>query len=476
METAVNCKGVSFTYAGAEKAALNVPALTVSPGEFCLVLGKSGSGKSTLLRLLKKEIRPAGLLVGEIGCAAAGYLSQNVEETLVCDRVRSELSFGLTNRGLAPEKIELRVAEIAAYFNLEAKLDRELSTLSGGEKQLVNLAAVMLLEPDVLLLDEPCAQLDPVATERFVQMLRRLHTDFGCSVLAVSHDGEALYEMADSLLVLEDGRLLIKDEKEAAAAFLMRESLPIQAELPAAVRFAGCGFSETDDKSAITDKKETAAALTAKNITFAYTRDRFVLDRLSLTVPQGKITAVIGANGCGKSTLLRLMAGVHKPLYGKVKAQGNVAMLTQNVRDVFTAERAADEVPFGEITDYLEISHLADRHPYDLSGGEAQRLALAKVLARGADIIILDEPTRGFDALLKQKLGALLRDLCKQGKTVLLASHDLSFCGEYADETAFLSGGRIAAAMPTEAMFRALHFYTTPMARLTGGARINEKQ
>ncbi|MBQ9227524.1 MAG: ATP-binding cassette domain-containing protein [Eubacterium sp.] len=463
---AVNCQELTFTYPLAAEPSLQAVSFSVRQGEICLLTGRSAAGKSTLLKLLKKEIAPAGTVTGTVQVSGmVGYVSQHIEESLVCDRVRSELSFGLTNLGRTADEIALATAEIASYFHLENKLDCPLSELSGGEKQLVNLAAVMVMQPSILLLDEPCAQLDPVAAERFLQAVERLNRDFRCTVLLSEHSLPAVFEMADSVLLLEEGRLLYAGEKEAVVRELLQKEPVLRALLPVQYRVALAPTATADQPTTV----DGDVALQAKHLYFAYERGNDVLRDLSLRVFRGKINAVIGANGCGKSTLLKVLSGIKKPYRGKCKTTGRVAMLTQNVYDLFTQDRCADEVPFGALTDFLSISHLAERHPYDLSGGEAQRLALAKVLAREADLILLDEPTKGLDALLKRKLAHLLRQLCQQGKTVLLVSHDLDFVGEVADAVSFMSRGNVLSTGTAPSVFRSLRFYTTSLARLTDG-------
>lgn len=466
-------KSVSFTYPQAAQPALREISFAVSDGEICLLTGRSAAGKTTLLKLLKKEIAPAGAMSGTVTVnGTAGYVSQHVEESLVTDCVRSELSFGLTNLGKTAEEIDLAVAEIAAYFHLEEKLDSRLSALSGGEKQLVNLAAVMLMCPQLLLLDEPCAQLDPIASERFLQIVQRLNSDFGCTVLLSEHSNPAVFAMADRVAVLEEGRLLCADEKETVIRYLDEQQTDLVALLPVQYQLKALQGKKAEPYSF----PAAPTALTAKGIWFAYERGNDVLRDLSLSLFRGKINAVIGANGSGKTTLLKVLAGVRKPLRGKVKTDGSVAMLTQNVYDLFTRERCADEVPFGSLTDSLGISDLAERHPYDLSGGQAQRLALAKVLAREANIILLDEPTKGLDALWKRKLTALLQSLCRQGKTILLVSHDLDFVAETADYISFLSRGQLLKGGTPGSIFRSLRFYTTSLSRLTDGKIVSLRE
>ena len=466
---AVKCKGVSFTYPKCEYPALSGVDFEILRGEFCLLTGASAAGKSTLLKLLKKEIAPAGKLEGEIIInGTAGYVGQNVEENIVCDKVKSEITFGLVNMGMSAEKTELLAAEAASYFNLESKLDIDISALSGGEKQLVNLASVMIMKPDILLLDEPCSQLDPVSAERFVNMVKKLHRDLGITVIVSEHSTDMLFDCADSVILLDSSRMLIKGTGGEVIDFLKSENHKMLAAVPAKYRLGEYSLKEAEPSD---DKCSTV--LEAKNIYFAYKRGEEVLRGLSLKLYGGKINAVIGANASGKTTLLKVISGVCKKHSGKIKTDKTVSMLTQNVYDLFTKERCGDEVSFGEITDYLEIDYIKEKHPYDLSGGEAQRLALAMVLERNADIILLDEPTKGFDAPLKEKLGKLLRELCEKGKTVLLVSHDIDFVGTYCDYCSFLSGGKIIVTDKRRDFFSNLSFYTTSLSRLTKGKCIS---
>ena len=464
---AINCKGVSFTYPDSSEFSVKDISFTINDGEFCLVTGESAAGKSTLLKLLKREIAPAGDLSGELSVnAEVGYVSQNVAESIVCDRVRSELSFGLTNRGMKGESVELLTAEIASYFNLDSKLDSEISELSGGEKQLVNLASVMVMKPRILVLDEPCSQLDPVACERFISMVKRLHRDFRITVIMSEHSTDMLFEYADKILLLDSGRQLSFDTPHNTFLYLKNNDHPMLKAAPLRLRIEN---PDSIKLLQLQSESPSSAVLTAKNICFAYEKGNDILKGVSFSAHEGKINAIVGANASGKTTLLKVIAGVRKQYRGSVKCKKRISMLTQNVYDLFTKETCADEVTFGETTDYLGIDCIKDRHPYDISGGQAQRLALAKVLEKGADVILLDEPTQGLDALLKNKLAALLKSLTAKGKTVILVTHDLDFAGECADYVSYLSGGKIIASMPYNEFFRSLSFYTTSVSRLTMG-------
>jgi energy-coupling factor transport system ATP-binding protein len=473
----VSCKNITFTYPTSKYPALKNVNFSVADGEMCLIIGESAAGKSTLLKLLKKEIAPSGDLSGEIMInGSVGYVAQNVEENIVCDKVRSELSFGLTNLGYDTDKIELLVAETASYFNLENKLDFDISSLSGGEKQMVNLASVMIMKPDILVLDEPTSQLDPVSSQRFIEMIKKLHIDFGITVVISEHCTNSIFDCVDSVMIIRKGELLYKDMPNKAVEYLRENYIQMLDTVPVQMRlFKGISTVQqcrNEIKCKVTSLSDCEVekldkSVSVKGIYFSYKKGFDVLNSLSLNVYKSKINAIVGPNSSGKSTLLKTIAGVHKQYRGKIKIDGKVSMLCQNVYDLFTKDRCADEVEFGDITSYLAIDDIKEQHPYDLSGGQAQRLALAKVISTGADIILLDEPTKGFDPVLKKKLAQILCDLTLNGKTILIVSHDIEFVGEYADYVSFLSRGKIITTAPRRKFFSSLNFYTTSVAKIT---------
>ena len=473
----IKCEKLSFSYPKSDNPALCDVSFSLEKGELCVLMGKSGAGKSTLLKLLKKETAPFGELSGNIEInGRAGYVAQNVEESIVCNKVRAELSFALANEGKSQEEIELAVAQTAAYFNLESKLDYEISALSGGEKQLLNLASVMIDNPDILILDEPASRLDPVSAARFIDFIKKMHRDSGVTIIISEQNADALFESADSVMIIENGKLLIKSDVENTVAYLkssendMLGAVPLQMRLyDGAKTIAKCSeiFKSKNIQPLGESKMQRETALEIKNAYFAYEKGNDVLSALSLKVYKNKINAILGVNSSGKTTLLKVIAGVLKSYRGKIKADGKISMLPQNVFDLFTKEKCADEVSFGETTDFLGISDIKERHPFDLSGGQAQRLALAMVLERNADILLLDEPTKGLDCVLKEKLALLLRELCAQGKTVLIVSHDIEFVSRFCDVASFLSGGKIVATKPRREFFSALSFYTSTAAKIT---------
>ena len=474
---AVKCKSLSFTYPKCEYPALNEVSFSLKKGELCIVMGKSAAGKSTLLKLLKKEIAPFGDICGELEInGKSGYVAQNIEESIVCNKVFAELAFALSNEGKSADEIDLAVAQTASYFNLESKLEFEVSSLSDGEKQLLNLAAIMINNPDVLILDEPTSRLDPVSASRFVDIIRKMHRDFETTIIIAEHNADALFESADSIMILEDSHLLIKDDANSVIAFLKKTNNDMLGAIPVQVRLyngaktiAQCSeiFSAKNINEPEKEELPKETALEIKNVFFAYEKGKDIISGLSLKVYKGKINAVLGPNSSGKTTLLKTIAGVNKAYRGKIKSDGKVSMLCQNPFDLFTKERCGDEVKFGETTDFLEISDIENKHPYDVSGGQAQRLALAMVLEKNADIILLDEPTKGFDCVLKEKLSSLLRELCNQGKTILIVTHDIEFISECCDVASFLSRGRIVATKPRREFFSSLSLYTSTVAKIT---------
>lgn len=470
---------VNFTYALGDRPALNDVSFFVKEGEMCLVIGKSAAGKSTLLRLIKKEIAPAGKLSGKITVPdGIGFVSQNVEESIVCDRVRSELSFGLTNLGLPKEYIELKVNETAGYFNLSSKLDSEISSLSGGEKQILNLASVMITKPQVLVLDEPTCQLDPVWAERFINVIKKLHRDFGTTVIIAEHLLGELYDCTDSVMLVENATVETKTSSEKMIEYLKKSCNPLLESVPLSFRlFDAMGDISLCRKKLtqknlppLRDKNEKGkAAIKAKSLIFSYKKNTQVIKNLSFIAYENKINVILGANSSGKSTLLKLMSGVLKQQYGKIKKDKAVSMLCQNPRDLFTKEKCSDEVQFGELTAFLEIDEIKDSHPYDISEGQAQRLALAKVLQTGADIILLDEPTKALDSAFKQKLASKLESLCDMGKTIVITTHDVNFAAEYGEYISFLSNGEIITTQPKRAFFSSLDFFTSSAFKITHG-------
>lgn len=540
----LSCEHVSFCYPRQTDNAIEDISFSIGEAEFVVLCGQSGCGKTTLLRHFKKNQIPFGTGSGKLyyrgsdletmddreSAARIGFVGQNPDTQLVTDKVWHELAFGLENLGVPGEQIRRRTAEIAQYFGMESWFRRTVSELSGGQKQLLNLASVVIMQPDVLLLDEPTAQLDPIGTGRFLDTLRRLNRDLGTAVLLSEQRLEEVVPMADRVLIMHQGHLVADAVPEQCAAKLEayerdhNEALPIASAMPVAVRvWKACHYRNEASspvsirqgkswladhvrktgqpgepiKSAVSDRHPchtakravSETALFVDRLCFGYQKDQRVLEDFTMRVPKGMLYAVVGGNGSGKSTALKAIMGICKPRRGKVKAAGKIRFLAQNPKSLFTELTAAEELMamllpenggaglkeadrtqrVGETLSYLELTAQREQNPMDLSGGQQQRLALGKLLLTEPDILLLDEPTKGLDGAFKEKLAELLKDLCSKGKTVVLVSHDMEFCARYADQCGLLFDGKLISEGETRAFFRENVFYTTAAQRMSRG-------
>lgn len=540
----LSCEHVSFCYPRQTDNAIEDISFSIGEAEFVVLCGQSGCGKTTLLRHFKKNQIPFGTGSGKLyyrgsdletmddreSAARIGFVGQNPDTQLVTDKVWHELAFGLENLGVPGEQIRRRTAEIAQYFGMESWFRRPVSELSGGQKQLLNLASVVIMQPDVLLLDEPTAQLDPIGTGRFLDTLRRLNRDLGTAVLLSEQRLEEVVPMADRVLIMHQGHLVADAVPGQCAAKLEayerehNEALPIASAMPVAVRvWKACHYRDEANspvsirqgkswladhvrktgqpgepiKSAVSDRHPchtakravSETALFVDRLCFGYQKDQRVLEDFTMRVPKGMLYAVVGGNGSGKSTALKAIMGICKPRRGKVKAAGKIRFLAQNPKSLFTELTAAEELMamllpenggaslkeadrtqrVGEMLSYLELTAQREQNPMDLSGGQQQRLALGKLLLTEPDILLLDEPTKGLDGAFKEKLAEFLKDLCSKGKTVVLVSHDMEFCARYADQCGLLFDGQLISEGETRAFFRENVFYTTAAQRMSRG-------
>ncbi len=540
----LSCEHVSFCYPRQTDNAIEDISFSIGEAEFVVLCGQSGCGKTTLLRHFKKNQIPFGTGSGKLyyrgsdletmddreSAARIGFVGQNPDTQLVTDKVWHELAFGLENLGVPGEQIRRRTAEIAQYFGMESWFRRPVSELSGGQKQLLNLASVVIMQPDVLLLDEPTAQLDPIGTGRFLDTLRRLNRDLGTAVLLSEQRLEEVVPMADRVLIMHQGHLVADAVPGQCAAKLEayerdhNEALPIASAMPVAVRvWKACHYRDEASspvsirqgkswladhvrktgqpgepiKSAVSDRHPchtakravSETALFVDRLCFGYQKDQRVLEDFTMRVPKGMLYAVVGGNGSGKSTALKAIMGICKPRRGNVKAAGKIRFLAQNPKSLFTELTAAEELMamllpenggaglkeadrtqrVGEMLSYLELTAQREQNPMDLSGGQQQRLALGKLLLTEPDILLLDEPTKGLDGAFKEKLAEFLKDLCSKGKTVVLVSHDMEFCARYADQCGLLFDGQLISEGETRAFFRENVFYTTAAQRMSRG-------
>ena len=522
-------KDLTFSYASAKgRHSLENVSLTIEQGEFLVLCGKSGSGKSTLLRQLKTVLTPNGKRTGEIlfrgvplkqvsdreQSEKIGFVMQNPDDQIVTDKVWHELAFGLESLGCDQKTMRGRVAEMACYFGIQDWFHRDVATLSGGQKQLLNLASIMAMQPEVLILDEPTSQLDPIAASDFLNTVRKINTELGTTVIITEHRLEDIFPYADRAVVMEKGRVIADDTPGKVGQLLFEQANPMFAAMPTPVRvYYGAGgtgespltvrqgrswlsrrFPNRPEKDAIAapplPEEVKDPALVLKELWFRYEKDSpDILRGVSAEIPSGSLYAILGGNGAGKSTTLKAISGICRPYRGKVTLFGKpvdkyksselfhgcLAMLPQDPKSLFVkktvredlSEMTRDKSSIERIAALCQITELLDSHPYDLSGGEQQRAALAKVLLTNPRLLLLDEPTKGIDSFFKETFAGILADLKKQGITIVMVSHDVEFCARYADVVSMFFDGQILTTDTPRRFFGANSFYTTAAHRMS---------
>ncbi len=465
-----------FTYANGAVPALRDINLSIEPGSFTLLCGPSGCGKSTLLRLAVPRCAPVGSTVGTLTCGLPderlGLVMQVPDNGLVHRTLIDDLVFSLENAAVPRAQMQARLAETVGYFGLEPLLHRSPDTLSGGQKQLASLAATLMMRPQLLVLDEPTAQLDPLAARDFLAMLQRLHRDFNVTVLMSEHRLDDVLPLADRLVVMRDGTVTADGAVADVLDGVDNDALPT---LPRLSKALGCAVALTPPQAKLTlppvggwptsvrddfwpragDVGGVEAALTVRDVFFGYEKNRPVLQGADLTVDKGRITALLGGNGCGKSTLLRLCAGLEKPQQGKIAALGRVGYLMQQRAAFVLHDTVAKELNHAGAADPALVERcgltpLLDKHPFDLSAGQQLMMILVSLLTAKPDILLLDEPTSGLDRATSMAMAALLRD---SGVTVLAATHDVEWAALVADCCCHVFDGRVTPATPTRTFF-----------------------
>ncbi|MBP3249875.1 MAG: energy-coupling factor ABC transporter ATP-binding protein [Ruminococcus sp.] len=520
MET-LDVRDLTFTYPLCNAPAVSNVSFKVEKGTFNVLCGATGSGKSTLLRLLKREIAPLGEKNGQVffcgtdidslddrkAAACIGFVMQQPEQQIVTDKVWHELAFGLENLGMTSAEISRRTAEVASFFGIGPWYEKETSELSGGQKQLLSLASVLAMQPELLILDEPTAQLDPIAASEFISALKKLNSELGLTIILAEHRLEEVVPICDRLLVMEKGSLIADGAPRQVIAGLASKP-EILCGMPAASRLftqlggkgecpltirEGREFLEKTISGQIQrlNRSETLVsgdkALEFKSVFFRYSKSSpDVLCGLDFSVNTGEIFCILGGNGSGKTTSLAAAAGLIKPYAGTIKVFGKklkeyknrslyrncLAMLPQDVQTVFlknTLREELSDVSCDPKSLPYDITHLLDKHPYDLSGGEQQLAAMAKVLAAHPKLLLLDEPTKGLDPASKGKIIEVIKRLKENGVTICIVTHDVEFAASCADRCAMFFAGRIVSIAPPNSFFSANTFYTTAISRMTRG-------
>ncbi len=535
----IEIKNFNFAYPEAEKKSLDNINLSIKEGTFNVLCGKSGCGKSTLLRQLKTVLASHGEKSGVIfyngikleevdnrtQSSEIGFVLQNPENQIVTDKVWHELAFGLESLGYDNATIRLRVAEMASYFGIHQWFYKNVTELSGGQKQLLNLAAIMAMHPKLLILDEPTSQLDPIAASDFLETVRKINRDIGTTILITEHRLQDVIPYANQVVVMDEGKIIAQGLPREIGEELKQKnhgmflSMPIPMQIYAGVDSKeACPLTVSEGREWMSkivrkpkaqeefnhEENKNPLAIEVKNIWFRYEKDgKDVVRDLSFDVHEGEFFAIVGGNGTGKSTTLSLISRVRKPYRGKILLggkdirrysddelyRGYLGVLPQNPQSMFIKktvredlysiiggkrERKSREYPIEMkkadaiegIVSLTNLSGLLDRHPYDLSGGEQQRLALAKVLLLRPRVLLLDEPTKGLDAEYKEELGGILKKLQEHGITIFMISHDVEFVAEYADRVGLFFEGNIVTSKETRDFFAGNNFYTTTANRM----------
>lgn len=483
----IEAKDYRFYYPGQIEPAIDISACCVEQGTICLLVGPSGCGKTTFLRQLAKEQGFQGKEEGSLvnGAAGTAYVWQDPENQIVTDSVSYEIVFGQENAGVPVEQMKRRLAEVVTAFGLENLTERDTMDLSGGEKQILNVASSLAMNPDLLILDEPTSQLDPVAARRLYDLLCQINEELGVTIILAEQRLEDIVPLADQIICMDHGRIVASGEPASVYPCVkgtvcgqffpsyMKLGEHILTKKEARIWFEN-HYQSVDEIPENRGKSEYEQSdfLLLKDIYFRYEKKgKDILKSCAGKFYKEKVTCLAGGNGSGKTTLLRLLAGQLRAYHGKVSPVDSAAYLPQNPAYLFLEDTVKEECSKmteqgKELVKRFGLSGLEERHPSDLSGGEKQRLALSHVLGREADVYLLDEPTKGMDAAAKQTLGEILHEWTNRGKTILVVSHDMEFAARYADEMALLYQGEIVLQSETRPFFEENQFYTTGINRV----------
>jgi energy-coupling factor transport system ATP-binding protein len=558
----VEIRDVSFWYPQAQTSALSGVSLALERGEFAVLCGKSGCGKTTLLRQLKTALTPHGRREGGLffsgrplerisvreQAARIGFVLQNPDNQIVTDKVWHELAFGLESLGVAQPEIRLRVSEMASFFGIQEWYHKKILELSGGQKQLLNLAAVMAMQPELLVLDEPTSQLDPIAASEFLAAVRKVNGELGVTVLLSEHRLEEALPLCDRVIVMEKGGVVADGAPGEVGRMLAASDDPMLYAMPTPMRVAlsvegptarnvpisvregrawleglmkalatpvgdgaldvpspslgevgqgdeGCQDNRPDNRPCPSDNP--SSLISARDVWFRYEKDGVdVLREFCLNVYEGELLAIVGGNGTGKTTALGVLSGLLRPYRGRLRLAGldpvkagrearkqaRLVVVPQDPQTLFLhntiLEDLADALPtklepekreerLAWAIEATETAEIVMRHPYDVSGGEQQRVALAMALLAEPRILFLDEPTKGMDAFYKRSFAKILDRLCAEGVTVVVVSHDVEFCAAHATRCALFFDGGVVTQNEPRRFFAGNSFYTTAANRMS---------
>ncbi len=533
MET-LNVCNLTFRYPETGIDVLKDVSFSVNRGELVTLCGPSGCGKSTLLRSLKPCLAPVGIKSGEVQIdgknieafsqreqsSKIGFVMQSPDNQIVTDKVWHELAFGLESLGEDTQTIRRRVAETASFFGLQNVFKSEVSTLSGGQKQLLCLASVMAMQPDLLILDEPTSQLDPIASADFLAVISKINRELGTTILITEHRLDEILPSSDRVIVMENGQIISNDTPKNTGKNLKALNSKTFRSLPVPMKVWDFCDGKTDcpvtvsqgriwlesfakkhslnplpPESASAEKR--AVGIEVKNLWFRYSKDGSDIIRgLSFCANEGEFVAVLGGNGTGKSTFLSILSGINNPYRGSVsiapqfeKGEDDcdipVACLPQNPQALFVKKTVSEDLleafdgrkfdrelkqkRFSQVVGLCRLEKLLSRHPYDLSGGEQQRVALAKLLLLRPRVLLLDEPTKGLDSEFKETFAQIINSLCKSGVCVVMVSHDVEFCAKYSHRSMLMFGGELVSGGTPRQFFSENSFYVPSASRMSRG-------
>ena len=530
-------ENLSFTYPQGRVKALDNISISIMQGEFLTLCGSSACGKTTFLRQLKPILRPHGKKEGKIfyqgqslisldqrrQSSEIGFVMQSPDKQIVTDKVWHELAFGLESLGFDSPTIRLRVAEMASFFGIETYFHKDVSELSGGQKQLLNLASIMVMHPSVLILDEPTSQLDPIAAREFLSVIEKINRELGVTIIITEHRLEEVFPLSDRVLVMEKGRIICDGNPRQVGKKLIDMQDDMFYALPAPMRiYAGvkndlpCPITVREGRSWLDRFTQDRALINLSNsdkhlsptrqgepiiefdgVYFRYKKEaEDVVKNLSMAIYPGEFYSILGGNGAGKTTVLSLIAGINRPHRGSIKilgkdisksrggelASNRLGVLPQDPQSLFVKNTLAEDLleifsgtgktgeereeRIREVVRICQLEGLLGMHPYDLSGGEQQRAALAKVLLLEARILLLDEPTKGMDASFKEKFATILYQLVEKGVTIVMVSHDIEFCASHAQKCAMFFDGNMVSWGTAKEFFSRNSFYTTAANRM----------